>query len=78
MFRNGKPSDCGDRKTFEVMTSTYQIGTLCTVACLLAAILYQETHDWNKLWNIVSTERDILHIQALLECCYMESSQWEN
>ena len=34
----------------------------------------------HKLWNIVSTERYILHMQVLLECCYiwMESSQWEN
>jgi len=23
----------------------------------------------HKLWNIVSTERDILHMQVLLECC---------
>jgi hypothetical protein len=30
--------------------------------------------------NIVSTERRILHIQVLLECCYiyMENSQLEN
>jgi hypothetical protein len=25
----------------------------------------------NKLWNIASTERDILHMQVLLECCYI-------
>jgi hypothetical protein len=32
-----------------------------------------------KLWNIVSTERYILHMQVILECCtYMESSKWEN
>jgi hypothetical protein len=33
-----------------------------------------------KLWNIVSSERYILHMQVLLECCYiwMESLQWEN
>jgi hypothetical protein len=25
----------------------------------------------HKLWNIVSTERYILHMQVLLECCYI-------
>jgi predicted nucleic acid-binding protein len=39
---------------------------------LLAATLYQENPDRNhKLWNIVSTERYILHMQVLLECCYI-------
>ena len=48
---------------------------------MLAATLYQGNIDRNhKLWNIVSTERYVLHMQVLLECCYiwMESSQWEN
>ena len=31
-----------------------------------------------KFGNIVSTKRCILHIQVLLEYCYMESSHWEN
>jgi hypothetical protein len=63
--------------------------TLCTFSfghCVLrytdsAATLYQGNPDRNhKLWNIVSTERYILHMQVLLECCYiwMKSSQWEN
>ena len=32
-----------------------------------------------EVMEFVSTERDILHIQVLLECCYiwMESPQWE-
>jgi hypothetical protein len=35
---------------------------------MLAATLYQENPDRNyKLWNIVSTERYILHMQMLLE-----------
>jgi hypothetical protein len=47
-------------------------GTLGSVASLLAATLYQGNPDRNhKLWNIVLTERDILHKQALLECCYI-------
>jgi hypothetical protein len=50
------------------MTSTYPIGTLGLVAALLAATLYQGNHERNhKLWNIVSTERYILHMQVLLD-----------
>jgi hypothetical protein len=37
---NGQPSHGGDRKTFEVMTSTYPKGILVSVASLLAAIIY--------------------------------------
>ena len=81
IFHNVQPSHGGDRKTFEVITSIKLRGILVSVASLLAATLYQGNPDRNhKLWNIVSTERFILHMQVLLECCYiwMESSQWEN
>jgi hypothetical protein len=45
------------------MTSTFPRGTLDSVASLLAATLYQGNPDRNhKLWNIVSTERYILHM----------------
>jgi hypothetical protein len=48
------------------MTSTKLRGTLGPVASLLAATLYQGNPDRNhKLWNIVSTERYILHMQAI-------------
>jgi hypothetical protein len=61
-------------KTFEVMTSTNPRGFHSSVASLLAATLCQENHDRNhNLWNIVSTERYIFHMQVLLE-----SSQWGN
>jgi hypothetical protein len=63
------------------MTSTLPIGSLGLVASMIAATLYQGNPDRNhKLWNIGSTERYILHMQELLECCYIkiESSQWEN
>jgi hypothetical protein len=54
-----------------VTTSTYQFNQdepFGSVASLLAATLYQRNPDMNhKLWNIVSTERDILHMQVLLE-----------
>jgi hypothetical protein len=39
------------------------------VASLLVATQYEGNHDSNnKLWNIVSTERCIHHLQVLLEC----------
>jgi hypothetical protein len=54
------------------MTSTLPKGILGSVASLLAATLYQGNPDRNnKLWKIVSSERYILHMQVLLECCYM-------
>jgi hypothetical protein len=56
IFHNGQPSHGGDRKIFEVMTSTLLNGTLGSVASLLTATLYQEKPDKNhKLWNIVSS-----------------------
>ena len=59
-------------KFFEVMTSTLPKGTLGSVISLLVATLYQEYPDWNnKLWNIVSSERYTLHMQVLLEGCYI-------
>jgi hypothetical protein len=71
-FITVNPSHGGDRNIFEVMTSTLPKGTLGSVASLLAATLYQNNPDGNnKLWNIVSSERYILHMQVLLECCYI-------
>jgi hypothetical protein len=54
---------------------------LGSVVSLLAVTLYQGIPDMNhKRWNIRSTEKHVLHMQMLLECCYIEmkSSQWEN
>jgi hypothetical protein len=45
LFHNGQPSHGGDRKIFEVMTSTLPKGTLGSVASLLAATLYQGNPD---------------------------------
>jgi hypothetical protein len=54
IFHNGQPNHGGDRKIFEVMTSTLPKGTLGSVASLLAATLYYGKPDRNhKLWNIV-------------------------
>ena len=60
MIEQHEPSHNGDRKTFEVMNSTKQIGTLGSVASLLAVTLHEGNPDRNhNLRNIVSTERCI-------------------
>jgi hypothetical protein len=57
IFHNGQPSHCGDRKIFEVMTSTLPKRTLGLVASLLVATLYQGNPDMkHKLWNITHTK----------------------
>ena len=72
IFHYGQPSRGGDRNIFEVMTSTLSKGTVGSVVSLLAATHYQGHPDRNhKLWNIVSSERYILHMHVLLECCYI-------
>ena len=72
LFHNGQLSHGGDHNIFEVMTSSLPKGTLGSAASLLAATLYQENTDRkHKLWNIISTERYILHMQVLLECYYI-------
>jgi hypothetical protein len=54
IFQNRQPSHGGDRKYFEVMTSTLPKGTLGVVASMLAATLYNGIRERNhKLWNIV-------------------------
>ena len=66
---------------FAVMTSILPKGTLGSEAPLLAGTLYQGNSDRDrKLLNIVSSERDMIHMQVLLQCSYipMEISQWEN
>jgi hypothetical protein len=60
IFHNGQSIHCGDRKSFEVMTSTYLRGIIGSVAYLLAVTLYQCNPDRNqKLWNIVSNIYDL-------------------
>jgi hypothetical protein len=72
IFHSGQPIHGGNRNIFEVMTSTLPEETIGQIASLLAAYLYQGNHERNyKLWNIVSSERYILHMQVLLECCYI-------
>ena len=70
IFHNGQPSHGGDRTIFEVMTSILPKRTLGSVASLLAATVYQGNPDWNhKLWNIVSSERYILHMSCINTWC---------
>jgi hypothetical protein len=53
------------------MTSTQPLGTLCSVASLLAATLNQGNHDRNhNHWNIVSTEIDIPYASAVKVATY--------
>ena len=66
IFHTGQLSHGGDRKTYEMMTSTYSIVTLDSVTSLLTTSLYEGNHDKNHklLWSIVSTKRYILHMQV--------------
>jgi hypothetical protein len=44
----------------------------CCSSFRVSSNLYQGNPDWSrKLWNIVSSEKYILHIQVLLEWCYV-------
>ena len=53
-----------------MITSTQPLVTIGSVASLITATLYQGNNDRNhKFWNIGLSERYILHIQVLLECC---------
>jgi hypothetical protein len=48
------------------------------VASLLAAILYHgNLKRRHKLWNIVSTQRDILHMHEQLEYCFIKTCKWK-
>jgi hypothetical protein len=68
IFHSSQPIHSGDRKIFNTLPN----GTLGSVTSLLAATLYQGYPDMNhKLWNSVSSERYILHMQVLLECYYI-------
>ena len=61
IFHNGQPSHGGDRKTFEVMTSTYLRGTIGSVASLLAAILIGTT--------ISGISYQLRDIYSICRCC---------
>ena len=54
-------------------------GLMFYLCCFIAhsGVMNDLNNRNHKLWNIGSTERHILHMQVLLECCYLliESSQ---
>ena len=67
IFHNGQPSHCGDRKSFEVMTSTLPKGTLGSVASLLAATSIKEILIGTTSSGISYHPRDIY---SICRCCW--------
>jgi hypothetical protein len=61
------PNHDGDRKGFEVMTSSQQTGPFGSVVSLLTTSPNQGNHHRNKLVNIVLTLRYIL---LVYRCCW--------
>ena len=62
---------CGDDLTLPLQNLGF-------VASLLAAILHHgNLKRRHKLWNIVSTQRDILHMHEQLEYCYIKTCKWK-
>ena len=57
IFHNGQPSHGGNRKMFEVMTSTLPKGTLGSVAFLLGATLHQGNPDRNHV-ELMETRKE--------------------
>ena len=62
IFHIGQPSHGGDRKIFEVMTSTLPKGTLGSVASLLAGTLYQGHHNTNHIALVINYEPNVYPI----------------
>jgi hypothetical protein len=54
VFHNGQPSHDGDRKTFEVMTSTYPRGTRGSVASLFDISIMTEKNVLQFVRNVDS------------------------
>jgi hypothetical protein len=67
IFHSGQPNHGGDRKTFEVMTSTLPKGTLGLVASLLAAASIKEI-----LIGTTSsgTSYHLRDIYSICRCCW--------
>ena len=68
-----------DRNIFEVMTSTLPKGILGSVASLLpATLLSRKSYRNHQLWNIVLSERYILHSAGVAEMLHKErySGNW--
>jgi hypothetical protein len=64
-----------DRKSFEVMTSTSPIGTLCSVVSLLAATLFHEVLIETTSSGMSDQLRDIYSICRY--CCNVVKYKWK-
>ena len=64
IFHNGQPSHGGNLTKRNPWFSSFLVGS-------------NPLSRNHKLWNIVSTERYILHMQVLLECCYIYICKWK-
>jgi hypothetical protein len=64
IFHNGQPSHGGDRKFFEVITSTLPKGTLGSVASLLAKppILIGTTSSICHQWRTCEQNDHVIHL----------------
>ena len=72
IFHNGQPGRGADRKTFESDDFNLTKRNPWFSSILVSSNSLSRKPDRNhNLWNIVSTERYILHMQVLLECCYI-------
>ena len=70
-FRSGLSCHDIDRKTFAMMT-TLPLETPGYVVTLFAATLCEDNPDSKtKLWSIISSKRNILHMQVLLRCRFI-------
>ena len=69
IFHSGQTSHGGNRSIFEVMTlPNFTKGNSYFSSFLVSSMFYQGRHDRShKLWNIVSSQRYILHKCV---CCW--------
>ena len=68
IFHNGQPSHGGDRKIFEVMTSTLPKGTLGSVASFLAVTLYKREILIGTTSSGISYH--LKDIYSICRCCW--------
>jgi hypothetical protein len=77
IFHNGQPSH-GDRKTFDVMTSTKPRGTLGSVASVLTAILYQGNPDRMIGTTSSRISYQLRDIYPIRRCCWNNATyEWK-
>lgn len=70
IFCNSRPNH-NDYHKISVVTSTWPLWIIYSVASLIAAIFYSVIPGKeDKIWHIYK-QRYLVHMQALLECCYI-------